>query len=247
MLTDLAISSTVAGLAAGGYAYAAMWPTSQIFGHTIVAGREPSELALTFDDGPNILWTDRLLDVLAKNNVRATFFLIGRFVQQRPELARAIWSAGHLIGNHTMTHPFLLFQSPSRVRQEIQDCNHVLEDTLGQPIRYFRPPHGARRPDILETAHQLGLTTVMWNALGHDWDATSPESIQKRVGRGVATNQSRGRSSNILLHDGGPANIGVDRSFTVTATERLIGRFRSQAARFVTPEAWHSPRPLAHS
>src|SRR5450631_902790 len=113
MLTDLAISSTVAGLAAGGYAYAAMWPTSQIFGHTIVAGREPSELALTFDDGPNILWTDRLLDVLAKNNVRATFFLIGRFVQQRPELARAIWSAGHLIGNHTMTHPVLLFQSPS--------------------------------------------------------------------------------------------------------------------------------------
>ena len=152
MLTELAISGAVAGLAAGGYAYAANWPTSQIFGHTIVAGREPSELALTFDDGPNDPWTHQLLDILAKNNIRATFFLIGRFVQQRPDLARAIWSAGHLIGNHTMTHPVLLFQRPARVRQEINDCNHVLEDSLVQPIRFFRRPHGARRPDVLETA-----------------------------------------------------------------------------------------------
>ncbi len=242
MLTELAISSTVAGLTAGGYAYAAMWPTSQIFGRTIVAGREPSRLALTFDDGPNDPWTHQLLDILAENNVRATFFLIGRFVQQRPDLARAIWTAGHLIGNHTMTHPMLLFQSPSRVRQEIEHCNRVLEDTLGQPVRYFRPPHGARRPDVLATARQLGLTTVMWNAMGHDWDATTPESIQKRVGRAVVANQSRGRSSNILLHDGGPSHIGVDRSCTVTATERMIRRFRSQAARFVTPEAWHPPQ-----
>ena len=243
MLTELAISAAVAGLAAGGYAYAAMWPTSQIFGSSIISGNQPSELALTFDDGPNDPWTHQLLDVLAENNVRATFFLIGRFVRQRPDVARAIWSAGHLIGNHTMTHPVLLFQSPSRVRQEIEGCNRLLEDTLGQPVRYFRPPHGARRPDVLATANQLGLTTVMWNAMGHDWDATAPESIQKRVGREVASNQSRGRSSNILLHDGGPTNIGIDRQCTVAATERLIRRFRSQGARFVTPEAWDSALP----
>lgn len=240
MLTELAISGAVAGLAAGGYAYAAMWPTSQIFGHTIVAGNEPSELALTFDDGPNDPWTHELLDVLAERNVRATFFLIGRFVKQRPDLARAIWSAGHLIGNHTMTHPWLLYQSPARVRQEIECCNRVLEDALGQPVRYFRPPHGARRPDVLAAANELGLTTVMWNAMGHDWDATAPESITRRVGREVATNQGRGRSSNILLHDGGPLNIGMDRRCSVAATQRLIWRFRSQGARFITPEAWDS-------
>ena len=66
MLTELAISGTVAGLAAGGYAYAANWPTSQIFGYSIVAGSEPSELALTFDDGPNDPWTHQLMDVLAE-------------------------------------------------------------------------------------------------------------------------------------------------------------------------------------
>jgi peptidoglycan-N-acetylglucosamine deacetylase len=243
MLAEAAISGAVAGLAAGGYAYAAMWPTSQIFGSTVVAGNEPSALALTFDDGPNDPWTHELLAVLADLNVRATFFLIGRFVKQRPDLARAIWSAGHLIGNHTMTHPWLLYQSPTRVRQEIEGCNRVLEDTLGQPVRYFRPPHGARRPDVLRTAEELGLTTVMWNAMGHDWDATAPESIQRRVGRDVAANQGRGRSSNILLHDGAPLKIGVDRRCTITATERLIWRFRSQGAWFITPEAWDSAVP----
>lgn len=238
MLPELAITGAVAGLAAGGYAYAAMWPASQIFGRTIVAGRDPSELALTYDDGPNDPWTYNLLEVLARNNVRATFFFIGRFVRQRPEIARAVWNAGHLIGNHTMTHPVLLFQKPERVSYEIEACNQALEDTLGQRVRYFRPPHGARRPDVIATARSLGLTTVLWNAMGHDWNAPSPESIARRVSRQVTANQSRGRASNILLHDGGQQGIGQDRSSTVTATETLLAQFKPQGFRFVTPEAW---------
>ena len=87
MLATLATAGAAATLAAGGYAYAAMWPTSQIFGKAIIGGRDPREFALTYDDGPNDPYTQQLLDVLATYNVRATFFLIGRFVRQRPEIA----------------------------------------------------------------------------------------------------------------------------------------------------------------
>ncbi|HVJ08486.1 MAG TPA: polysaccharide deacetylase family protein [Acidisarcina sp.] len=245
MLPELAITGAAAGLAAGGYAYAAMWPTSQIFGRTIVAGHDPSQLALTYDDGPNDPWTYKLLEVLEQNNVRATFFFIGRFVRQRPQIARAVANAGHLIGNHTMTHPVLLFEKPAHVREEIEECNQALEDTLGQPVRYFRPPHGARRPDVLATAHKLGLTPVLWNVMGHDWDAPSPESVERRVVRGVAANQSRNRGSNILLHDGGQQGIGQNRSSSVIATQALLARYKPLGFRFITPEAWHVGEPSA--
>src|SRR6201985_465247 len=178
MLTSLAAVTagigTAAVLAAGGYAYAAMWPTSQLFGQAIVGGPRQNEFALTYDDGPNDPYTQQLLDVLARHNVRATFFLIGRFVRQRPDIVRAIRSAGHLVGNHTMTHPVLLFQSPKRVQEELAGCNAAIEDALGEPVRYFRPPHGARRPDVLRAARNLGLTPVLWNAMGYDWRPTTP-------------------------------------------------------------------------
>src|SRR5580693_10746004 len=87
------------GLVAGGCAYAAMWPASQLFGRTLIAPRRPGELALTFDDGPNPACTPRLLDILAAQDVRATFFLVGGFAQVQPGLVHRILAAGHLIGN----------------------------------------------------------------------------------------------------------------------------------------------------
>src|SRR5271154_6699889 len=126
--------AAVAGVAAAGIcAYAA---GSQIFGYTLIANRNPQEIALTFDDGPNDPFTFQLLDILAQHQVRATFFMIGRFVRQRPDIVRAVHAAGHLIGNHTMTHPWLVLEPPSRVRQEIADCNAALEDVLGHKIEY---------------------------------------------------------------------------------------------------------------
>ena len=107
----IAVTAMAAGvLAAGAYAYAGMWPTSQIFGRCVVAAKKPWQIALTFDDGPNDPDTFRLLEVLAKHRVRATFFMIGRFVKQRPEIVRAVAAEGHLIGNHTMTHPLLMIR-----------------------------------------------------------------------------------------------------------------------------------------
>ena len=238
MLATLATAGAAATLAAGGYAYAAMWPTSQIFGHAIIGGPDAGEFALTYDDGPNDPYTLQVLDVLARHHVRATFFLIGRFVRQRPEIARAIHAAGHLVGNHTMTHPVLLFQSPKRVREELAGCNAAIEDALGEAVQYFRPPHGARRPDVLRAAHDLGLTPVLWNAMGYDWKPTTASQVIENLQKGIQHNRRRGMGSNLLLHDGGQAGIGQDRSHSVAATARLLESTSDGQIRYVTVDAW---------
>lgn len=237
MFVEIAASGLAAGLTAGGYAYAAMWPTSQIFGRTILSGKDVAEVALTFDDGPNDPWTGHLLDILDRYQVQATFFFIGRFVRQRPDLARMVRQAGHLVGNHTFTHPVLLFEKPSKVRQELADCNAALEDALGEKIQYFRPPHGARRPDVLLSAQELGLRPVLWTAMGHDWDASCAESILNRLEKEMIRDSRRGRGSNLLLHDGGQAGINVDRGRTVMAVDAFLGHYR-KSKKFVTVDHW---------
>jgi peptidoglycan/xylan/chitin deacetylase (PgdA/CDA1 family) len=242
MLKQLVSAGLITGLTAGGYAYAANSPTSQIFGRTVLAGSEIQELALTFDDGPNDPYTQQLLELLARRQVRATFFLIGSFVRRRPEIARAIRHAGHLLGNHTMTHPSLLWERPVRVREELAGCNGAIEDATGEAVKWFRPPFGARRPDVLRTAAELGLTPVMWNITAHDWDATDPKALAARVQSGIRRNQRRHRSSNILVHDGGHRQLGTDRSVTLAATASLLEAWAGTALRFVTVDAW-GPAP----
>jgi peptidoglycan-N-acetylglucosamine deacetylase len=210
-----------------------------VFGRTVIAGSDVQEVALTFDDGPNDPYTQRLLDLLASHQVRATFFLIGSFVRRRPEIARAIRQGGHLLGNHTMSHPSLLWEWPWRVREELAGCNSAIEDATGEAVKWFRPPFGARRHDVLRAAEELGLTPVMWNAWGHDWDATQPETVAVVVQNGIQGNQRRHRSSNILLHDGGHAQLGTDRSVTLAATRSLLEGWAGGALRLVTVDAWH--------
>jgi peptidoglycan/xylan/chitin deacetylase (PgdA/CDA1 family) len=234
-----AAAFTAAGLLAGGWTYAALSAGSQLFGKTLIAGNDPNEIALTFDDGPNDIVTERLLDVIAQHNVRASFFLIGRYVRQRPQIARAIAASGHLIGNHTMTHPWLAWQSSGRIRQELTDCNAVLEDTLGIPVRYFRPPHGSRRPVVLAIARELGLTPVQWNIIPKDWQPVGAAEIAARTVRGITRNQQQKRASNIVLHDGGQAGLGQPRLPTVEATELLLRKYSPiTGTKFVTVDAW---------
>jgi peptidoglycan/xylan/chitin deacetylase (PgdA/CDA1 family) len=232
MLTQLA----AAGLIAGGCAYAARWPTSQIFGRTLIAGSDPNEIALTYDDGPNGAYTERLLDLLAAYKVRATFFMVGNFVLKNTALARRVADAGHLVGNHTMTHPPLFWQPAVRVRDELAETTKVIEDATGKPVNFFRPPFGSRRPVVLSIARDLGLTPVMWNITAHDWDADDADPLAAKIERGIRRNQSLKRASNLLLHDGGHRRVGVDRSVTLTATKILLGGRRK--LRYVTVDAW---------
>jgi peptidoglycan-N-acetylglucosamine deacetylase len=238
-ITTAALALTAAGLLAGGCTYAALSAQSQLFGKILIAPRNPNEIALTYDDGPNDIVTERLLDVLARHNVRATFFLIGDYVRLRPQIVRAIAASGHLIGNHTMTHPWLAWQSSARIHQEIAGCNALLEDTLGTPIRYFRPPHGARRPIVLRIARSLGLTPVQWNILPKDWEPDSPQNIADRAIRSIIQNQQRGRASNIVLHDGGQGGLGQPRLPTVEATEIILQNYIPRTTtKFVTIDSW---------
>jgi len=220
--------------AAGLCAYAALSAGSQIFGRTLIANRDPNEIALTFDDGPNDPCTLRLLEILAEHGVRATFFMIGRFVRQRPEIVRAAQAAGHGIGNHTMTHPWLVLSSPEKVRRELADCNAALEDVLGERVGYFRPPHGSRRPDVLRAARELGLTPVMWNAMGYDWKpGVRATRILAHLDKAIVRNRRGGWGTNIVLHDGGQAGIGQDRSATVEAVKVFIPKLLEAGGRFV--------------
>jgi peptidoglycan/xylan/chitin deacetylase (PgdA/CDA1 family) len=232
-------AATTAGIAAAGtLAYAALSPQSQILGHTIIAGNDPNQAALTYDDGPNDSVTEALLDVLAANNVRATFFMIGKYVRQRHALVRRVQAAGHVIGNHTETHPWLSFQSERVVFDEMQRCQHALEDTLGCAVRYFRPPHGARRPTVFRAAEQLEVKLVQWNAMGLDWNPISAEKIVANLDRGIARARKRGTGANLLLHDGGHLSIGADRTATVTATAALLKRWAQDGTQAVTVDAW---------
>lgn len=233
-----ALVAATATAAAGTLAYGALAPQSQLFGLTLVAPARPDEIALTYDDGPNPAATPQLLDVLARHQVRATFFLIGRFVRSEPALVRQIAAAGHLIGNHSTTHPWLPFVSDARIRQELTDCNVALEDTLGAPVRYFRAPHGARRPYVLRTARELGLTPVQWNIICGDWNPLPAETILARASRGIARNQRDGRASNIVFHDGGHLALNAPRLGTVEATRLLLETHRPAGTKFVTIESW---------
>ena len=244
LVAGVAASAAAVGLAAGGLFYASLWPTSQIFGRTLVAGDDPRDVALTFDDGPNDAATPLLLEVLARHDVRATFFAMGDFARQRPEIVRAVVAAGHLLGNHTMSHPKLSMESAMRVRQELADCNAVLEDIAGVAVRFFRPPFGARRPVVLRVARELGLTPVMWNVTGYDWNPIGAEEILKKLRDGVARNQRLGRASNLLLHDGGHRGMGAARMDTVRAVERLLTKLDGTAMQFVTVDAWAEARPV---
>lgn len=209
--------------------YNSMAPRSQLFGTTFV-GLEPGskQVALTFDDGPNDLHTLRLMEVLERHGVKATFFMLGRYVQQRPREAQAVAHAGHAIGNHTFTHPNLIFCSPSRIRKELEDCRRVLNDTVGEHTNLFRPPFGGRRPDVLRIARSMGFEPVMWSFPGRDWNHDPPETVEKRIVLRV-----RGGDV-ILLHDGGHLALGTDRSASVTAVERLIPRLKQEGYSFVT-------------
>ena len=228
------------GLVAGGFAYASLWPASQLFGPTLIAPQRPGELALTFDDGPNPAWTPRLLEILARREVRATFFLLGSRAQAEPALVRSILDAGHLIGNHSWSHRNLALSSASRIEEELSRASQTLDQIAqiaGAPVRYFRPPFGARRPETLRIARRLGLTPVLWNAMTSDWKNPSADAIANQLKRKIDSLTSHGLAANIVLHDGGHSDPAANRAPSIAAAAQLIARYQP-THQFVTLDAW---------
>jgi peptidoglycan-N-acetylglucosamine deacetylase len=236
-LTAALGAAGAAGLAYGGFAYASLWPGSRIFGEALIAPLRPGELALTFDDGPNHMWTPRLLDTLASHNVRATFFLLGERAQAQPNLVRRMAAAGHLIGNHSWDHPNLAHSSARRIREELTRAQDALQQLTGAPVKFFRPPFGARRSAVFRIARETGLQPVLWNAMTTDWSNPSAERIASRLIGKIDRLSQRGHAANIVLHDGGYLDPNSNREPSVTAAAKLAAHYK-ELCRFVTLDAW---------
>ncbi len=226
-------AAAAAALVSAGYQ--TMAPTGQWFGRAFCRGpRGTKQIALTFDDGPNDPYTLNLLDILSQHNVLATFFLIGKYVQQRPEIVREIAARGHAIGNHTFAHTLLTLESAGRIRDEIVQCKAALTSAIGGHSNLFRPPWGGRRPGTFHIVRELGLQPVMWNITGYDWNAPSVEFIEQKIFPKI-----RGGDV-ILLHDGGHRAFGTDRSRTVEAVNRLLARYQGEYEFTTIPEMMNS-------
>jgi peptidoglycan/xylan/chitin deacetylase (PgdA/CDA1 family) len=228
MVSEILGGAIAAGLAVWA-GFHTMLPNSQVYGRTFRGAHDGSRLlALTYDDGPNDPYTWRLMEVLEQHGVKATFFLVGRFVEQRPDIARALVAAGHVIGNHTWDHPNLIFASSAKAQRQLQQTQQAILAATGVDTRLFRPPFGGRRPATLRVARKLDLQTVLWNVTCYDWKAESADEIV-----GHAERQIRGGDV-ILLHDGEYHRIGVDRSRSVEATDRILSRYKGEGYEFVT-------------
>ncbi|MGC5032527.1 polysaccharide deacetylase family protein [Micromonospora sp. DT229] len=191
--------------------------------HWPAFGLAGEEIALTIDDGPHPEWTAPLLDLLHRHGIRATFFLIGDRVRERPDLARLVHEAGHLIGNHSMSHP-QPFAALTRqeLRAQIVHTQREIEDAVGVTPALFRAPGGNWSPRVLRTTAALGLTPVDWTVNPSDWRTPGVARIARSL--------SRTRPGQIMLcHDG-----GGDRSQTVAALAEVLPRLADRGLRFVT-------------
>jgi len=198
------------------------------------------KIALTFDDGPNEPYTSEVLKILKENNVRATFFLVGKNVEANPQAARDILAAGHVIGNHSYDHRNLVTRTNTQVRQEIRKAEKAIEDATGQKTTLFRPPYGDEDTLTLRQTRKLGYVMVEWSVSAEDWRRPGLDKIISNVVGHVRN------GSIILMHDGDKLRRG-DRSQTVAALPRIIARLRQQGYEFVTvPELlkFESPENL---
>jgi peptidoglycan/xylan/chitin deacetylase (PgdA/CDA1 family) len=231
------VSSSAAAAAAGIAAWGAVAPSSQLFGPTLRHTSSPGKIALTFDDGPNPAVTPQLMELFDRHSVRATFFLIGRFARQCPDLVMEIAARGHSLGNHGDTHSNLFFQSRLQIRDELARCQHAIEAATGsRPPRWMRPPYGYRSPLLnaeIRRAEMQGV--VMWSKICWDWNPQPPDRLIERLASVARRNRPHGDI--VVLHDGDHRALGGDRHHVVTALEHWLPRWRDAGMEFVTMDS----------
>lgn len=209
------------------FSWAVRGRTSQVFAPSVYRGaRDRKSVALTFDDGPSES-TARLLEVLAREGVPATFFFCGRNVRRLPEVSRAAASAGHEIGNHTENHARLWLRSAAFVREELMGGQKTIEDVCGARPRLFRAPYGVRWPGLAAAQREAGLTGVMWTVIGRDWKLGA-EAIEKRLLGGTCG------GAILCLHDGRGVMPDPDIAQTLQAVRRVIPALRDRGYQFET-------------
>jgi peptidoglycan-N-acetylglucosamine deacetylase len=161
--------------------YAAVNARSQLFGPTVRQTAAPRQLAITFDDGPNPAITPQLLDLLARYNVKCTFFVVGKFARECPGLVKEISARGHVVGNHTDSHPNLFFCGPEETHHELLRCTDAIQRASWSAPIWFRPPFGYRSAWLSEIVHRQGMRTVMWTLLPGDWRAKPVAWLNSRL------------------------------------------------------------------
>ncbi len=250
VMHPILIAAPTAALGAAALtAYAAVHRRSQLFGPTVFHTDSSQALALTFDDGPNPSITPKLLDLLARYDARATFFIVGKFVRKCPDLVKETASRGHVIGNHTDTHPNLFFTGPEETRQELLRCTDAIQHATWSSPQWFRPPFGYRSPWLSEIVHRQGMHTALWTLIPGDWRAKSNawlidrmKPIAAHLQHLPAGTSASGKVSTgdiLCLHDGNFRQQNADRSRTLAALEYWLPRWRDLGLEFVTMNQTH--------
>jgi peptidoglycan-N-acetylglucosamine deacetylase len=239
----VAVPSFAAGFA-GLAAFGAANTRSQLFGRTVFQTDQARKLAITFDDGPNPSMTPKLLDLLDRHKAKATFFLVGKYVRQSPDLAKEILVRGHLLGNHTDTHPNLFYCGPSETRAELLRCSEAIGQATWEEPRWFRPPFGFRSPWLGALVQQQRMRTVMWTLIPGDWRIKPAEWLIDRMKPIAARAQALPPKNKpqpylsagdvLCLHDGHYFHPNADRSHTLAALEYWLPRWRDLGLEFVT-------------
>jgi peptidoglycan/xylan/chitin deacetylase (PgdA/CDA1 family) len=189
------------------------------------------QIALTFDDGPTSNFTSAILDILKAYNVKATFFLVGKFAKRHHELCRRILNEGHEIGNHTYSHRNMLSKMPFQIKREIESAEQAIVEASGVKPKYFRPPMGMYNRFVKRIALEQGYSMVLWNIKTFD------SSINIRGHRHIISKIQRLAKPGdiILLHDSKNRIKNVmDRKATLKALPKIIDALLSMGLKPVT-------------
>ena len=216
-------------VAAGGaavLAHGAFVPNSPVFGPVVGRGPRERALYLTFDDGPNPSTTERIVQVLQRERVPATFFMVGRHVDRYPELARLVAEGGFGIGNHTYSHTKLALAGPRRTAREVRTAHEAIVLRTGVAPSGFRAPHGYRNPFLRRATAAYGYRVFGWTLGVWDTDRPGAAVIRRRVGAGVRP------GAVLLLHDGDGYDPEGDRRQTAEALPGIIQDCRALGYEF---------------
>jgi peptidoglycan/xylan/chitin deacetylase (PgdA/CDA1 family) len=184
----------------------------------------PKGVALTIDDGPSPVYTPQILRLLEKYRVTASFSMIGLEVDTYPGVAREVAAAGHVIANHTWSHPDMAYLYPVAVADQMNRATDAIHRVTGRVPTLFRAPYGAWSPAVLRQCAKTGMTPLDWSVDPRDWSRPGVASIVSNIMGNTRT------GSIILEHDG-----GGDRSQTVAALKIVLPRLLAAGYHFHTP------------